>query len=268
MTMKTEWVRTQVGDEHITLYTARMERATTPLPAVIVIQEIFGVDEHIQDVTRRFAEAGYFAVAPDLFSENGERPHALRPEGIELVKKFMDIMPPAAWHDNEVRQQALASQSKETQESFAAVFSAVEKGPAFMRRLHATFEYLQTAEESAGQRVASTGYCMGGSLSCALAATQPELAGAVIYYGRPQLRETIAGVQCPVLGIFAEKDEGINAFLPDFLDAMEAEGKNYEHVMMPDAEHGFFNDTRRSYNVDASRDAWVRTLAFFREVLA
>lgn len=84
----------------------RPARASGPLPGVIVIQEIWGPDDHIQDVTRRFAEAGYVALAPDLYSHGG-RPNMLSFDRIEQAKKFLDRLPPDAWMNEDTRNQFL-----------------------------------------------------------------------------------------------------------------------------------------------------------------
>ena len=91
MAIKGEWVRygDQIG------YLARPERAAAPLPGVVVIQEAWGVNEQIEDVTRRIAAAGYVALAPDLFAVKGERPPALSRQRIEKAMAFMQRLPQA-----------------------------------------------------------------------------------------------------------------------------------------------------------------------------
>ncbi|HEX9316738.1 MAG TPA: dienelactone hydrolase family protein, partial [Actinomycetota bacterium] len=88
-------------------YRARPAAVGDPLPAVIVIQEAWGVDEHIMDIVRRVATAGYLALAPDLYAAGGERPQPLRAERMEAVKRFVNSMPPGAWTDSRARQEAL-----------------------------------------------------------------------------------------------------------------------------------------------------------------
>lgn len=270
MTLHTEWVNVNVGDQHLTLYTAKLKAAKTPLPAVIVIQEIFGPDYHIQDVVERFAKAGYFAVAPDLFTVEGKRPAPFAEDRIEEMKGFLDRMPPSAWHDQAARDEALAKETPELAETFANVMGSIGRGHEFVATLRATVQYLQeTNEATKGQKVGTVGYCMGGALSAAMACNEPALSGAVIYYGRlPQESDVIQNIACPVLGIFAEQDPGINATLDAFKQATEEHGKTYEQIVYEGAGHGFFNDTRSNYDAASSREAWVKTLSFFREVLA
>lgn len=270
MTVHTEWVRVEQGGQEIALYTARMEKASTPLPVVLVIQEIWGTDEHIQHVTRRFAEAGYLAVAPDLFYENGQRKPGLETDRLEMAKKFLDTAPHTVWSDVQAREQELAKYEEPVRtqlaETMTALFGSLGNLPAFVNILQASVEFLQDYEYSRGQKVASVGFCMGGALSALLASSVKDLAGAVVFYGRLP-KDQAANISCPVLGFFGEHDPGINALIPDFAEAMKAAGKEFEYQVYTDARHAFFNDTRASYNVDAARDAFAQSLEFFRMVL-
>jgi carboxymethylenebutenolidase len=272
MTVHTEWVRFEQDGQEVALYTARMAQAKTPLPVVLVLQEIWGTDEHIQHVTRRFAEAGYLAVAPDLFlHEKGQRKAGLEAERIEAVKKFLDSIPHSAWFHAEEREAELAKlpepQRTLLSETLTVLFSTVSNRPAFVEVLKAAVDFLSTYEMSRGQKVASVGFCMGGALSALLAAAHPDLAGAVVFYGSLSA-EHVESVSCPVIGFFGENDPGINGMIPDYAQAMQAAGKEFEYQVYPGAAHAFFNDTRVSYNVDAARDAFAQTLEFFRMVLA
>jgi carboxymethylenebutenolidase len=109
---------------------------------------------------------------------------------------------------------------------------------------------------------------MGGGLSGLLAGNDPELAGAVVFYGMPPSEAVVAKVACPVLGFYGESDKRITDRVPGFVDVMGKHHKSFEHHLYPDTPHAFFNDGRPSYRAVASRDAFVRTVAFFQRVLA
>ena len=109
---------------------------------------------------------------------------------------------------------------------------------------------------------------MGGGLSAQLACAEPELAAAVIFYGASPAQDDLGGLRCPVLGFYGGEDPRITATVPGLAAAMEAAGKSYEWHVYAGAPHAFFNDTRRSYDVGAARDAWARLLGFFAEHLA
>lgn len=270
MAISSEWMR---FGEH-TGFLARPERAEAPMPGVVVVQEAWGVDAHIEDVTRRFAAAGYVALAPDLFSENGERPAALSRERLAELLTFINTMPPAGWSDAKVREVALAkvpdaAARTRIAESFPAVMAQIVGSAALLPKVLAAAAFLRNEQPlTRGQKIGSVGFCMGGGLSALLACNDPQLGAAVIFYGMPPAPDLAAKIACPVLGLFAESDPRINAGVPPFTAAMKAAGTRFEAVTYEGAQHAFFNDGRPSYQARAARDAFVRTLSLFRETLA
>lgn len=271
MSLITEWVA--YGGGRRTGYLARPERAGDSLPAVLVIQEIWGVDEHIQDVTRRFAQAGYAALAPDLFAEDGRRPEALDAGRLEGLKRFMDGLPASARRSPEEREpyflQLSEPERRQVRESYEAVFGGVTASlPKYAGMVSEAAAYLRSdCPFTRGQKLGVVGFCMGGALSAQLACADPELQASVIFYGNAPRAEQLPGIACPVLGIYGELDQRINEGIPEFAAGMEKAGKTFEYRIYPGAPHAFFNDTRPSYHVSSARDAWVRTLAFLRERL-
>jgi carboxymethylenebutenolidase len=271
MSLHTEWLEFRNGINTYKVYTSRPTHAETPLPVVLVIQEIWGTDDHILELTDRFAKAGYLAVAPDLYAQNGSRPEAVTEERIEQVKEFLNTIPPTVWHDSSALQAELArlpeNESKKIKVTFDELFGGLVRMPQYLETLQAVMQFLKEYEYSRGQKIVSTGYCMGGALSAMLASTHPELAGAAIYYGHLPKKEQLQGIQCPVIGFFGSLDERITSQVPAFAEAMQEAGKSFTYEIYEGAHHAFFNDTRSSYNVNASRDAWVKTLQFFKKVL-
>jgi carboxymethylenebutenolidase len=267
MPVQTEWV--QYG-EH-SGYLARPERAALPLPGVIVIQEIWGVDGHIEDVTRRLAEAGYAALAPDLFSSGGVRPGPLLRERISEVQGFMNSLPPAAWADTALRAAALAAlpgpEAARIEESLGTLFGRLGQLDRFVPALRAAVAYLDQCPAAAGQPVACLGFCMGGGLSALLACEEPGLRGAAIFYGSAPPLDRVPRIQCPVMGFYGGLDERVNAGLPAFAEAMAAAGKSFEPHVYEGAAHAFFNDTRPVYHVGATRDSFARLLDFLRRTV-
>ncbi|MGG2199243.1 MULTISPECIES: dienelactone hydrolase family protein [Paenibacillus] len=272
MSLIADWVR--YGPEGAyTGYAARLATAQTPLPAVIVLQEIWGVDEHIQDVTRRLAQAGYAAFAPDLFAKDGERLPALGAGQIEAAKQFLNTLPPSAWRNAEERDTALARLPEHERSGISAtlnrLFDLGGLQDAFRTQAAETAVYLrEVCEHSRGQRVASVGFCMGGALSAALAVRDEQLAGAVIFYGSAPALDALSSIRCPVLGLYGENDKRITDEVPAFAEAMEQAGKRFDYRIYPDAPHAFFNDTRPSYHVASARAAYAETLRFLQETLS
>jgi carboxymethylenebutenolidase len=273
MGLQIETVRYQSG-EH-SGYFAMLERAAGPLPAVIVIHEAWGVNEHIEDVTRRFARAGYAALAPDLFSKGGERPAPLARERLAELLEFVNRHSPVVLLDEKRRNDELsklpADVKQRLTESFGALFGG-QVGPmrlnAHLPAVLATTKFLR--EEHAptrGQPIASVGFCMGGGLSALLACHDPQLAAAVVYYGAAPPAELVPKIQCPLFGFYGGEDKRINDNIPAFAEAMKRTGRRFESRIYPGAQHAFFNDNRPVFDVRAARDAYARTLQILLEHL-
>jgi carboxymethylenebutenolidase len=214
-------------------------------PAIIVIQEIFGIDNHIQDVAQRFAAQGYVAAAPDLFYRTG------RLQTIEY---------------------------DQMQSSGALREGMSDDGT--VGDLNALVAYLNSAPSVSRQEVGITGYCMGGRVSFLAACRVDNIGAAAVYYGGgivPRPGQTATGpapidlasqISCPIIGFFGGQDQGISSEAVDKIrDTLKELGKDAEILVYPEAGHGFFCDARGSYNKDASEDAWNKTLTFFEKHL-
>jgi len=272
MELDVQWVDYRSGDAAVPAYLARPARVREPLPAVLVIQEIWGVDGHIQDLVRRFATAGYVAFAPDLYAHGGRRPDAFEPKRVEAAKSFLDTIPHTAWREPAERDRALGRlpepERQRVGETLGVLMAPERPIERYVADLRAAVAFVRAHPACGGRRIGSTGYCMGGALSALLACAEPDLAAAVIYYGAAPGADRIAGIRCPLLGFYGGEDPRITDGVPAFADALRAAGKAFEAHVYPGAPHAFFNDERRSYHVTAARDAWARTLLFFAQHLA
>jgi carboxymethylenebutenolidase len=200
-----------------------------PYPVVLVSHENRGLTEHIKDVSRRLAEAGYVALAVDLLSRQG---------GSEAVGEAgapgaLGSIPP---------------------DQFAEDFRS-------------GWEFLQEQPYADADRVGMVGFCFGGGVTWLVATRMPELQAAVPYYGPHPPVEDVPQINAPVLAIYAGNDDRINGGIPAIEEAMAASGKVYEKVVYPGTDHAFHNDTGSRYNPEAATDAWSRTLAWFEEYL-
>lgn len=231
-------VKIPVADGSIPAYRA-MPDTGGPFPTVLVIHEAFGVHEHIQDLCRRLAKLGYYAIAPELFAREGNPAEIKDPK--ELVAKILAKVPD---------DQALSDLD-------AALVYAKESGKANLSKL------------------AVTGFCWGGRITWLYAAHQPELKAAVAWYGvdrkhselTPQNPvDVIPDLKCPVLGLYGGADTNIPPELVEKRQAAcKAAGKTCDAKIYPDAAHGFNADYRPSYSPDAAKDGWARMLAWFKE---
>lgn len=197
-------------------------------PAVIVIHENRGLVPHIQDVTRRMAREGFLALAPDALSPLGGTPEDVSNVG-EMFKKL----------DGE----------KTTKNFVAAV------------------KYLKTNPLTTG-KVGCTGFCWGGAMTNQVAVNAPDLDAAVPYYGRQPVEADVAKIKAPILAHYAENDQGIDAGIAAFEEALKKYKKEYKIYIYEGTSHGFNNDTNAErYNEKAAKLAWSRTVAFFKEKL-
>ncbi|HEY5316363.1 MAG TPA: dienelactone hydrolase family protein [Solirubrobacteraceae bacterium] len=275
MELATGWITydTLAGD--VAAYIARPEAAAAPLPGIIVLQEIWGVDRHIADLVERFASASYFVLAPDLFSAGGGRPPALAPERVAAAQEFLNSIPQATWMavlgDQARRAEALAKlpgdEARSVGETLGQLFGGGRDPGRSLVITHAAADYLRSHPACSGRLIGSVGYCMGGGLSAQLACTDPDLGAAVIYYGASPSADQVSSIRCPVRGFYGQNDPRVVAGLPDFQAALKAAGVDHELRVYPDTGHAFFNDRRPSYQPESARDAWARTLAFFADTL-
>lgn len=242
-------------------------RAKTPLPTLVVIQEIWGVDAHIEDVAARFAEAGYATFAPDLYAVDGARPEVLARERIDAVKAFLDTLPSTAWHSPDERQKALdrlpSPERESVHETFAKLFSGLNM-ELYMDQMLETTSFLRSdaCAVSSGS-IGSVGFCMGGALSALLACRDRELRGAAIFYGASPSADNVTQGTCPIIGFYGGLDPRITDGVTAFADAMKSASRPFDFHVYEGAQHAFFNDTRAGYHSDAARHAFAATLGFF-----
>ena len=205
-----------------------------PAAAVLVIQEAFGLNDHIKDVARRVAAEGYVAVAPDLFHRGGKG----RTARYDDLPKALELM--GALKDDEI---------------VADVASAIA--------------WLEKQPNVRAGKIGITGFCMGGRVSYLAACALPDrIAASAPYYGGGIPVDRTATLKAPVLAFFGEEDP----FIPmDNVEKLRAEakrlGKNVEIVVYPKAPHGFFCNERDSFRPEAAKDAWEKTKAFFKKHL-
>jgi carboxymethylenebutenolidase len=226
--------------------------STSPLPALILIQEAWGVDAHIQDAVQRYAAAGYVVLSPDLYWKDGGRPEALTDARLGEIKAALG--------------KPGAAMGPEVQSLFAGIQA---ERPRHLAMLQAAAAWLKdSCPQSHGTKLGALGFCMGGGLAGQLAADQPGLAASIIFYGQAIPAESIPKVGCKVLCFHGQSDTRLMEPLPAFESAMKAAGKDLEVHVYPGAGHAFFNDTRPSYNPAAARDAFARSLQFLNQALS
>ena len=231
-------VKIPVKDGQMPAYRA-MPAGGKNLPVVLVVQEIFGVHEHIKDICRRFAKEGYLAIAPELYARQGDA--SKYADVAELVKEVVSKVP-----DDQVMSDLDAS----------AAWAAKNGGNA--------------------DKMAVTGFCWGGRIVWMYAAHNPRLKAGAAWYGGlvragSPLTPThpidiVPTLKVPVLGLYGGADAGIpNDTVEKMRDALKKAGSPSEIVLYADTPHGFHADYRPSYRPGEANDAWKRLLVWFRK---
>lgn len=225
-----EWVMIPAGaGDSVRAWVVYPERSD-PAPVVVVIHEIFGLSNWIRAVADQVAADGFIAVAPDLLTglHVPDGPEGPNPDSARVAIRTLDPVD-------------------------------------VQRRLDATAQY-GMALPAAEARYGVVGFCWGGTASFEHAVHAPGLGASVVYYGTSPETPTLSSIRAPVLGLYGENDERVNATIDAARQALHAQGKAYEVEIYPGAGHGFLRgqDGQEGANLAASRAAWPRTLAWFR----
>ena len=229
-----------VSDGKVPAYRAR-PAGKTKAPVVLVIQEIFGVHEHIKDLCRRLAHGGYYAIAPSLYARQGDPGKYDMAHVMDMMKDIVAKVPDAQ------------------------VMSDLDATVAFAK-----------SEGANSAKLAITGFCWGGRVVWLYAAHNHDLKAGVAWYGplagtpnelRPHTAiELAAEVKAPVLGLYAGLDQTITADnIAAMQTALTAAGNTKSRIdVFADAQHGFNADYRPSYNEKDAKEGWSRMLAWFK----
>ena len=213
-------------------YLAR-PKAPGKYPAVIVVHQNTGLNDHIREVARRFVKQGYVALAPDYLSRQGGT-MKVNPKGDGL---------------SNIRELAPWQNVAEDTES--------------------ALEYLRILPDVRGDRIALLGFCWGGGVTFATATKIPTLKAVVVYYGQsPSPIDSVQNIKAPILAHYGEKDANITKGVPETEAAMNKYNKSYEYKIYPGAPHAFNDDTNRErYTPAAAKEAWERTQEFLKKQL-
>lgn len=234
-------VMIKAPDREIPAFIARPAKGGR-FPCVVLISEVFGLHEYIRDTARRLGKAGYCAIAPDFFVRAGD------PSTLTDFPAIMKIV-------------QTATDAQVTGDIKAAL------------------DYLKAQNFADTKRMGITGFCWGGAVTWEACARFSDFKAGVAWYGRlssgmspsdssnKNPLDLAAELKCPVLGLYAEKDNGIPlADVEKMKAALKAAGKTGSDIIVyPGAQHGFHADYRPSYKQDAAEDAWAKMLAFFKK---
>jgi carboxymethylenebutenolidase len=232
-------VKVTTKDGEMPAYRAMPDKGG-PFPVILVVQEIFGVHEHIKDICRRLAKLGYLAVAPELYARQGD------------VSKLEDI-----------------------KEIIGKVVSKVPDAQV-MADLDATVAWAKKSGKGDTAKLGVTGFCWGGRIVWLYAAHNKDVKAGVAWYGRvvgkpDELHpknpiDLVKELKAPVLGLYGGADTGIpNETVEQMRKAVKDAGKTAEIVLYPDTPHGFYADYRPTYRKDKADDGWKKMLDWFKK---
>jgi len=201
-------------------------------PAVIVVSDNTGLEDHNRDIGRRLAKAGYVAIVPDVLSREGGT---------------------SSFPNNEAVAKAVATLTDDN----------------LMKDFMGAQNYLKRQSFVEPNKIGVIGFCWGGGKAFLFTTESKDLAASVIYYGPiPQDLDAVKNITAPVLGNYAGLDKPITSQVPRLAEEMKKYGKSYDYKIYPDAPHAFNSDVRPDrYRPEAAKDAWNRTLAFFKQHL-
>ncbi|HKH84120.1 MAG TPA: dienelactone hydrolase family protein [Gemmatimonadales bacterium] len=220
-----EWVYIKSGRDSVRAYVAYPERKTKA-PAVIVIHEIFGLTKWEPTVADRLAKEGYVAILPDLLSSK----YGITPTDPDSGRKLVGQLEP---------------------ERITADLNAV-------------YGYANALPSVTKDVIGTIGFCWGGGQSFRYATNNPKLRAAVVAYGPAPDTADLKRIKAPVLGIYGENDERINASLPEVTAAMQSAGKTFTSEVYPGTGHGFLKPGRQGSDGPQVQRAWTRILEFYR----
>ena len=215
----------------IRAYVAEPAGGGSPRPAVIVVQEWWGLDDHIKDIARRFAREGYFAVAPDLYSRQGNKVAT----DANVAGELMGKLDQADGLDD----------------------------------LLSTINWIKMQSAAQATRIGVIGFCMGGSYATMLPCISREIKAAAPFYGEIPSDDRLQNLHCPIFYAYGENDGWIQRKDVDRLAAaLKKFNKPGEVKVYRGCSHGFFNDTRADiYSANDARDAWEHSLKLFDQNL-
>ena len=214
---------------------------------LIVIHEVWGLNDHIRSVADRYANEGFMVYAPDLLSHTGI-------EESVTAQLQQDLFNPEKRNEVQPKMRELMAPLQVPDFAIKTVSS-----------LKQIFDHLYGVEETK-HKVAVVGFCFGGTYSYNLAVAEPRLIAAVPYYGHAdQPVEELKNIQAPIQAFFGEKDEALVSKLPDLENRMHEAGVDFNYQVYADCGHAFFNDSNPyAYNKEAAEDSWRRTQEFLQ----
>lgn len=235
-------------------------------PGVIIIHEVWGLNNQIEEVAKRFAKEGYAVIAPDLFSRYKD---VLNEQNIESTMKKIMSLPGNKMSDPRVIDEATKKMLDSEKKVVQIIFKERQKMEKdLVKDLILWHNYLSNLNTVKGKSLGVMGFCLGGGLAFQLSTMIPMEATVVFYGSNPKPLEDVEKIKGPVLCHYAETDPHINSEIPAIVENMIKYHKEFEMKIYKNTVHAFFNEQRPSYNKAAAKEAFEKTKIFLKEKLA
>ncbi len=229
---------------------------------VVVLHEVWGLVEHMEDVCKRVGKLGFAATAPNLYKVHGE---LLTPVNIQ---KAMEGLWDLSLEERRDKGKVARALDRKGVRGEAREVAGLIYEPAFRdRMLEDALAAVERAHTKFGS-VSTLGFSMGGGLSLKCATRSKHMKSAISFYGQPPATEDVQRISIPILDIHASQDELVNEAVPEWVGAMLEGGKDLTLRTYPGTKHGFSNDMRKDvYDRDAANGAWDITKWFLERTL-
>jgi carboxymethylenebutenolidase len=218
------------------------------VPAIILLYEIWGINDNMRSIAERLAREGYAVIVPDLLGDTG----------------VLEKISPSIFRemgDPKTKDEA----QKKMREALAPMHQPEFAGNT-LAKLDACYADLRKRFNISD--IAIMGFCFGGTYSYAFASHEPRIKACIPFYGQPPKSEDIPKITCPILAFYGERDATLVSNLPELLNHMKTHRKRFTHKVYLNTGHAFFNDTNpHMYNEEAAKDSWKILLQFLKNTL-
>jgi carboxymethylenebutenolidase len=234
-------------------------------PGIIVIHEIWGLNNQIKGVARRYAEEGYVVLAPHLFSRSGE---ILKEENIKKAMIPVFSIPREKRNDPSSLKNLISKMTETERKVIQILFMERESlEQKIVDDTISCYDYLKNLNLVKGNKIGVTGFCFGAGLAFQISTMLPYDASVIFYGANPKPLESISKIKGPVLALYAGEDEMVDAGISALVNTMIKYKKTFAMKLYSGVQHAFFNETSSIYDKSSAEDAWQLAINFFNTYL-
>ena len=234
-------------------------------PGIMIIHEIWGLNDQIKGVAKRYATEGYAVLAPHLFSRSGD---VLEEENIRKAMIPVFSIPPEKRNDPSMLKEIISTMGDIEKNVVQLLFMERE---TFQKEISgdaiSCYEFLNNLNVVNGNKMGITGFCFGAGLAFQLSTLLPFDASVIFYGANPNPIESVSKISGPVLALYAGEDDRVDAGIPALIEAMRKYKKTFSMKLYSGVQHAFFNETSSIYDKPSAEDAWQLAIRHFNTYL-